>query len=223
MVSAPIACPVCGHADMVIKVTSPQAPRVLPITDAEIAQAAQQLSPDPPPTPPPTPARRSGCLVAVLVTLGITIFFGAAIYSGHWAHCERGSLVSDKPIIELPWVSTKTQCIDGEVITAPEVEYAFPGGQYANIVQYGACGLFLLGIILPTIWWFQGRAERAEWSAYRAELNHRAQRQSVPSPKVVEARARVDAAYYCGRDDGFFFPGHTQFYPRAQWSSFLFG
>lgn len=39
MSAMPLVCPRCGHSDVIVKVTSPEAPRVLPTGDTEIAQA----------------------------------------------------------------------------------------------------------------------------------------------------------------------------------------
>lgn|GEM_PF-6338557 len=109
-------------------------------------------------------------------------------------------------------------------MTPVQEEYIFPGGQIGDTLSYAGCGMFLLGIAIPIVWWFQGRAERKQWRAYRMEMSHRAERQrALAAPRIAEARARVDDAYYCSRDDGFFFPGHTRFYPRTNWTQFLFG
>lgn len=217
-----IACPMCGRADMAVKVTSPHAPRVLPISDAEIAQAAQ-LNPEPPPPEPPPPARRSGWLIAALIVLGIVLFFGGAFYGVYSPRCPEGSVVTDS-VGGFPFISTSPRCVDGNVVTPVEQDFVFPGGQIGQIVEWVGCGMFLLGLVIPIVWWFQGRSEREQWRTYQMERSRRAERQqALASPKIAEARARVEAAYYCSRDDGFFFPGHHQFYPRGHWMQLLFG
>jgi|GEM_PF-4859748 len=95
MQAAVIACPLCGQADMVVKVTSPHAPRVLPITDAEIAQAAQQINSEPPPTPSAAPAQLYGCLIALFIVLGIGLFFGGSFYGTYHPYCASGRVVTD--------------------------------------------------------------------------------------------------------------------------------
>lgn len=222
METAAIACPVCGRSDMAVKVTSPHAPRVLPLTDAEISHAAQQVNPEPPPPAPPRPAQHSGCLVAVLIVLGIMLFFGGAFYGTYSPTCASGRVVTD-PVGSFPFISSNPRCVDGDVVTQVEEEYVFPGGQIGRVLSYGGCGLFLLGIVIPIVWWFQGRAAREQWRSYQSEVNQRATKQQLSPAQIAEARARVDAAYYCSRDDGFFFPGHAHFYPRSRWAHFLFG
>jgi hypothetical protein len=207
---------------MIIKVTSPQAPRVLPVTDPEIAQAAQQLYPQP--APLLAPRRASGCLVAALIIFGIISFFSGAFYGVFHPICPQGEMVRSYPVEGTP-VFVNPKCLSNGVLSEPEREYIFPaGGVVSTVLLWGGTGMFLWGCILPIVRWFRDRAAREQWRAQaQAAANDLSARQQALSWQVGQARQRVFAAYYCGRDDGFFIPGQAGFFPRSEWLHFLFG
>jgi hypothetical protein len=211
---------------MIVRVTAPQAPRVLPILDAEIAQAAQQLNPDPITVTSIPPVRRSGsgCLVATLIVLGIAIFIIGSFYGVYHPYCPMGELVRTYPIAGNTTVF-EPHCESNGVSYEVQEQYVLPGGWIVSRTLWAVgAGLFLWGVILPTVRWFQRRAEREQFHRQQqVAVNQLAARQHALEAQVARARARVDAAYYCGRDDGFFIPGYGQFFHRRDWAHFLFG
>jgi hypothetical protein len=206
---------------MIIKVTSPQAPQVLPVTDAEISRVAYQTGSEQVTVSPA--ARPSGCLVAVLIVVGILLFFGGGIYGVYHPVCPNGELIKDFPVAGLP--AFVPHCLNGDVLSDPEQEYIYPGAAILSpIAEWGGVALDLWGCILPIVRSYRGRAEREKVRAQKAVVaSQQSIQQQAIAVQIGKARERVSQAYYCGRDDGFFIPGHAQFFPRTDWRYFLFG
>ena len=231
---------------MIIKVTSPQAPQFLPTTDAEIArvahqaalgqlpasasqsQAAVMLSQ---PTTMPAAARPSGCLIAVLIIAGILLFLGGGIYGVYHPVCPSGQLVEDYPVAGVP--AFVPHCLDGNVLSDPKQDYIYPGAAVLSpAAEWAGVVLFLWGCILPVVRRFRARTVREQANVPSSiqssaqtpsQPGHQTTEQQAQAMQIIKARQRVDVAYYCSRDDGFFIPGYPQFFPRQQWMHFLFG
>jgi hypothetical protein len=158
----------------------------------------------------------------VLIIAGILLFLGGGIYGVYHPVCPNGQLVEDIPVAGLP--AFVPHCLNGNVVSEPQQQYIYPGAAVLSpVAEWTGVVLFLWGCILPIVPWFRARAQREQTPA---PLTPRPSQPNIEQRagniQISKARQRVDAAYYCSRDDGFFIPGHPEFFPRQQWMHFLF-
>lgn len=150
---------------------------------------------------------------------GIMLFVVGSIYGVYHPVCPGGELVKDYPAAGMPIFTP--HCLRDGVLYDAERDYVYPaGGIVSTVLECVGGALFLWGLVLPIVRWFRGRAARSQ---AQAEASVQAVQQQALASRVAQARGRVAAAYYCGRDDGFFIPGYPQFFPRGDWLHFLFG